>query len=145
MTVSKVVFCVQLSSSEKSFFRRGFVFGTHLSITQKFAMSSTVSQITIHATRPMCAKDRANAYEAMRRKTIATPPTTSPPQSLASSNASDYTPLDTRMTGDLVDFQEELRSFDMRFNEPTVGMFMDTRAATSGDLYDLRDELLTRA
>lgn len=108
-------------------------------------MASTVSQATFHAIRPMCAKDRANAYEAMRRKTIATPPATSPPQSLASSNASDYAPLDTRMTGDLVDFQEELRSFDERLHEPTIGMFMDARAATSGDLYDLRDELRARA
>ncbi len=104
-------------------------------------MSSTVSQATLHTTRPTCPKDRANAYDALRRKMFATPPTTSPPLSLASSNASDYAPLDTRITGDLVDFQEELRSFDKRFNEPTVGMFMDTRAATSGDLYDLRDEL----
>ena len=107
-------------------------------------MSSTVSQATLHTTRPTCPKDRANAYDALRRKNLATPPTVSPPDSLASSNASDYAPLDTRMTGDLIDFQDELRSFDKRFNEPTVGMFMDARAATSGDLYDLRDELRAR-
>ena len=102
-------------------------------------MSTTVvSRVTLHSARPTCPKDRAHAYDAMRRKSL------TPPTSRASSNASDYAPLDTRLYGDLVDLQEELRSFDDRLREPTVGTFMDTHAATTGDLYDLRTDLRSR-
>ena len=44
----------------------------------------------------------------------------------------------------LVDLQEELRSFEDRLYEPTVGTLMDTHAAMTGDLYDLRDDLRSR-
>ena len=99
--------------------------------------SIVVSQTaTLHTFRLACSRDRANAYDAMRRKSLI-PPTS--PTSLASSNASD-----TRLYGDLVDLQEELRSFEDRLYEPTVGTLMDTHAAMTGDLYDLRDDLRSR-
>ena len=43
-----------------------------------------------------------------------------------------------------MDLQEELRSFEDRLYEPTVGTLMDTHAAMTGDLYDLRDDLRSR-
>lgn len=101
----------------------------------------SISQATLHTSRPMCSKDRAHAYDATRRRnsTTASPPkpiSSTPPISLASSLSDD---ADTRLTGDLVDFQEELRTFEERFYEPPVGTFMDASAATTGYLYDLRD------
>ena len=91
---------------------------------------------TIFTQRPMSSTERARlfAQELARRS--------SPPASLASSLDSDAPLLEDRpLTGDLVEFKSYLDDFDRRLHEPLVGQIMDARNATSGHLYDVRNEL----
>lgn len=95
------------------------------------------SKVVLCTVRPTCCKDRANAYDSMRRRSSSS--------SVESSDDAPLERIDTRLRGDLVDFQEMLNTFEERLSEPTVGTFMDTSAATSGRLYELRDDLTSRS
>ena len=108
------------------------VFRTKLKDDQE--MNSTTA--TLCTQRPMSSTERARlfAQELARRS--------SPPSSLASSLDGDAPLLKGHpLTGDLVELKSYLDDFDRRLHEPLVGQIMDTRNATAGHLYDVRDEL----
>lgn len=88
----------------------------------------------MHSGRPPCPGERAREYDAVRRERL-----TKCNEKVTSLQELD--PIDTRITGDLVDFARELTMFPERLHEPTVGTFMDTRASTKGDLYTFREYL----
>ena len=52
-----------------------------------------------------------------------------------------YDVLDTHPRGELVEFRERLKSCEERLYEQTVGMIIDTRAATAGNLYEFRERI----
>ena len=92
---------------------------------------------TIFTQRPVSTNARAKLFSrelTARAKSIETSPT----QSLSSSFDGDQS---TTPRGDLVDLKYYLEGLEARLHEPRVGQIMDTGNATTGDLYDLRDEL----
>tara|TARA_X000000368_G_scaffold26794_1_gene20215 strand:+ start:1113 stop:1415 length:303 start_codon:yes stop_codon:yes gene_type:complete len=92
---------------------------------------------TIFAQRPMSTNERSKLFSReLAARTKQSEP--SPTQSLSSSFDGDQS---TTPRGDLVDLKYYLEGLEARLHEPRVGQIMDTGNATTGDLYDLRDEL----
>ena len=94
----------------------------------------TVSKMFLHGQRPASAHNRAKEYDAERKKQHAG----------RAPRATEYPSLTTDLTGDLVGLHAYLTGLEHRLLEATVGTFMDTRAATAGHLYNVREELAAR-
>lgn len=86
--------------------------------------------------RPVSSTERARRFsQELTRRSY-------PQSSPASSHNNDAPLLEYRpLTGKLIELKSHLNDLDRRLHEPLVGQIMDTRNATSGHLYDVRDEL----